>query len=231
VRARVGHNRPVGPSPRGRRPERCAGPPDDELLAARADERRRVRRDLHDGLGPALAGIALQLDVAHDRLRSDRPGVDVLLADLAAQTRSAIADLRRLVNAEAPTVLDGLDLAAALREQARRFPGLTVEVITTGDLAELPTVVETAAYWIATEAIANAARHAGAQRCTVRLELDGELQLEISDDGSGMPADWLPGLGLTSIHERAAALGGSCSVAPHPAGGTMIQALLPMTTG
>ena len=200
----------------------------ERLVLAREEERRRVRRDLHDGLGPTLAGIALQLDAAREHLHGDVGAADELLGTLVDQTRASITDIRRLVDDLRPPALDELGLTSALREQASRFPGMQVDVLDPEGVAGLPAAVEVAAYRIATEALTNAARHAGAGRCTVTLAVNGALHLDITDDGRGLPPGWRAGTGVSSIRERVAELGGSCSLAAAPGGGTVVSARLPV---
>jgi two-component system NarL family sensor kinase len=199
----------------------------EHLVAAREEERRRLRRDLHDGLGPTLAGIQLQVGSARMLLSTDLEEADRLLARLVSETRAAIADVRNLVYDLRPPALDELGLVGALRQQASRFPGLDVTVQAPDEVAELPAAVEVAAYRIATEAVTNAARHACAQRCVVRLSLNGALELEVADDGVGMLPGWSPGVGITSIRERAAELGGTCTLGNEGAG-TVVRARLPL---
>jgi two-component system NarL family sensor kinase len=201
----------------------------ERLVTAREEERRRLRRDLHDGLGPLLAGISLHIAAARNLLRGDPDPADRLLARLDQQTQSAVADVRRLVDDLRPPALDELGLVSAIREQAARFEGkLTVSVEVLGELGDLPAAVEVAAFRIATEAITNSVRHAGAQACHVYLSLDGALEVEIRDDGRGLPADVKPGVGLASIGERTAELGGTWSIGPCPGSGTVVTARLPI---
>jgi signal transduction histidine kinase len=199
----------------------------EHLVTAREEERRRLRRDLHDGLGPTLAGIQLQVGSARTLLGRDPAEADRLLARLVDETRHAIADVRNLVYDLRPPALDELGLVGALRQQASRFPGLDIAVEAPDHVDELPAAVEVAAYRIATEAVTNAARHAGARCCTVRISLNGALELEVSDDGTGMGENWTPGVGVTSIRERAAELGGTCTVGS-AGGGTVVRARLPL---
>jgi signal transduction histidine kinase len=114
-----------------------------------------------------------------------------------------------------------------LRQQAARFPGLEVVVESDGEARELPAAVEVAAYRIAAEAVTNAARHAAASRCVVRIAVNGALDLEIADDGTGIAPGSQPGVGLTSIRERAAELGGTCTFGSGD-GGTIVRARLPL---
>ena len=198
------------------------------LVVAREEERRRVRRDLHDGLGPTLAGISLQIASARVLLDRDPAAADTLLATLVAETQGAIAEIRRLVYDLRPPALDELGLIPALRMQAERFPGLEIRVDAAEAIGDLPAAVEVAAYRIATEALTNVSRHAGARVCTVSIAVNGHLELTIADDGSGMRAGWTPGIGLTSIHERATELGGTCVIETPQSGGTCVLARLPL---
>jgi two-component system NarL family sensor kinase len=205
----------------------------ERLVAAREEERRRLRRDLHDGLGPLLAGISLRIAAARNLLRAgpdgDPDAADVMLDRLDRQTQGAVADVRRLVDDLRPPALDELGLVSAIREQAARFEGtLAVSVEASGELGDLPAAVEVAAFRIATEAITNSARHAEAHICHVCLTRDGALQVEVRDDGRGLPAQIQPGVGLTSIGERAAELGGTWSIGPSPDNGTVVTARLPV---
>ena len=203
------------------------------LVSAREEERRRLRRDLHDGLGSALAGLALQVGTARAVLGSDPASADAQLARLERGIQALLADIRRLVYALRPPALDELGLVGALRQQAATFATapdtpLQVQVDAADELPPLPAAVEVAAYRIATEAITNVSRHDHARTCTIRLVLDGNLQLEVRDDGAGLPAGYQAGIGLASMRERAAELGGSCTIQPGPAGGTRVLAHFPV---
>jgi two-component system, NarL family, sensor kinase len=206
----------------------------ERLVTAREEERRRLRRDLHDGLGPVLAGMVLKLDAARNQLGDgSEAAAEGTLSELRDETQEAISDIRRLVYELRPPALDELGLVGALREQAARLGvgdrdrALEVSVTAPDELPTLPAAVEVAAYRIATEALTNVARHAAAHHCRVRVELNGELQVEVADDGRGLNGE-RPGVGLTSMRERAAELGGSCTFAPGPGGGTLVSARLPL---
>lgn len=202
----------------------------ERLVNVREEERRRLRRDLHDGLGPQLATMTLKLDAARNMLASHPSTADALLVELKAQTHAAIADIRRLVYDLRPPSLDELGLIPAIRGQATNYSqnGLNVSVEASEPLPPLPAAIEVAAYRIAQEALTNVVRHACAHRCCIRLSLGDELQLEITDDGVGLPVNPRAGVGLTSMRERAAELGGRCSAESLHTGGTRVLARLPL---
>ncbi len=203
----------------------------ERLVNAREEERRRLRRDLHDGLGPQLATLTLKLDAARNLLSQEEPAAaDALLAELKAQTQAAISDIRRLVYDLRPPALDELGLIAAIREQATSYSqnGLNVSVEAPEHLPPLPAAVEVAAYRITQEALTNVVRHARARTCRIRISFGNELRLEINDDGIGLPEGPRAGVGLSSIRERAAELGGTCEVEPAPASGTRVLTRLPL---
>ncbi len=204
----------------------------ERLVTTREEERRRLRRDLHDGLGPMLGSLTLKLDVASDLLERDPAAARTLLLGLKVQAQGAIGDIRRLVYALRPPALDDLGLVGALREEATRYrdTGLQVTVESPERLPPLPAAVEVAAFRIAQEALTNVARHAGARTCSVRLSLDeatGMMHVEIADDGRGLALARPYGVGLASMRERAEEVGGSCVVERWPAGGTRVRASLP----
>jgi len=203
------------------------------IVAGQEEERRRLRRDLHDGLGPVLTGIAYKLDAARNLLATEPERVDELLRELRATTGGAIEDIRRVVYGLRPPSLDELGLAGALRHQAARLSTgstgepLTVTVTAPAELPELPAAVEVAAYRIAVEGITNVARHSGASRAEVRLAVDdAALQVTVTDDAAGNGA-WRPGVGMAVMAERAAEVGGSCTAGPTGCGG-LVRAVLPL---
>lgn len=209
----------------------------EKLVTTREEERRRLRRDLHDGLGAQLAGLNIQTGVLRSLIKRDPDTADALVVELRGEMRSAIADVRRLVHGLRPPALDELGLVGALHRLAERpgteDAGLRVEVETPEDLPPLPAAVEVATYRIVQEALTNVVRHARADECVVRLTLsDDEARLEISDDGIGLPeARPEPGVGLHSMRERAVELGGSCAVETAPGGGFRVIARLPLQGG
>ncbi len=200
--------------------------------AAREEERRRLRRDLHDGLGPAIAGLTLGLDTARTMATGSRE-LEELLTRLKAETQRAVTEIRRIVYGLRPPALDELGLAGALREEAARLerqaPGLSIPLhLAAPGLAGLPAAVEVAAYRIITEAVTNVLRHARAHSCQVRIRAGVDLELEVCDDGAGMPDGWRAGVGITSMRERVAELGGQLAIEPGSPHGTRIAARLPI---
>ncbi len=200
------------------------------LIEIRTQERQRLRRDLHDSLGPQLATLSVQVETAGNLLRSEPNRAQKLLSDYKIQAQAAISDIRRLVYDLRPPTLDQLGLVPAIEELAESHNihgDLQIEVIASGELPPLPAAVEVAAYRICQEAITNVVRHAQAKSCKVALELDGNLNLEISDDGIGLPSTYRPGIGLGSMRKRAVELGGQFRIDSKPNGGTIVVARLP----
>lgn len=244
----------------------------ETLVSAREEERRRLHRDLHDGVGPELAGLALQLDSLAARL-AGQPDLAERAGVLRDRMRQTVTGVRRVVDDLRPPALDELGLAGALRQHFAVYPATQVIApalpdrvpavpdragtpgvpdragipaapdqdgtsaaadpvqVTAGTLPPLPAAVEVAAYRIASEAVANAFRHGHATACTVQLSADhAGLHLEVRDDGTGIPPDALPGVGLASMRDRAAELGGELSIGSGPSG-TALHARLPLRTG
>jgi len=200
----------------------------EELVGALEEERRRMRRDLHDGLGPALTGVTLQLDVLVNVIHADPAAAAAMATELRKEVKDAIAEIRRIVNDLRPPALDELGLLGALREHAGRLGRDMIMAIEADDLPTLPAAVEVAGYRIATEAMTNVARHSGAHICTVRVTCGGSLDLCIEDDGLGATESWTPGVGLRSMQTRAAELGGSFTVGAAPSGGGVVRATIPL---
>lgn len=206
-----------------------------ELVTSREEERRRLRRDLHDGLGPSLASLLLEARVLKRLIDEDPVAAAALVDEMQEDIRTTIDDIRRVVHELRPPALDDLGLVPALQLLAARVSrgkgsaanDLMVVVDAPDDLPSLPAAVEVAAYRIIQEALANVVHHANARRATVLLSLDGALCIEISDDGRGFVAGRKGGLGLLSMRERAEELGGQWSIAAAPGRGTLVQVRLP----
>jgi signal transduction histidine kinase len=205
----------------------------ERIVAAREEERRRLRRDLHDGLGPTLSGVAYATDAARNLARSDPDTAVDLLVRLRGDIGDAIVEIRRLVEGLRPPALDELGLVGALHREAERLSyqdggrPLTVSVDAPPDMPELPAAVEVAAYRISAEALNNAAKHSGAENVCVRITVGEELHIQVRDDGTPGPDGWLPGVGMASMSERAAEVGGRCEAHPGPDGGN-VEAVLPL---
>jgi len=205
----------------------------ERLVTAREEERRRLRRDLHDGLGPTLAALNLQAGVVRTLIPQDPEQASTLVAEWRCTLHAVIADIRRLVYELRPPALDELGLIGAIREQAAQYSrhagthGLPITVEVPDRLPTLPAAVEVAAYRIAQEALANVARHAQARTCQVRLWIDDALHLEITDDGIGLLPEHRVGVGLLSMRERAEELGGSCTIEQASTLGTCVCVQLP----
>jgi two-component system NarL family sensor kinase len=203
----------------------------EAVIHAVEEERRRLRRDLHDGLGPVLSGIAFTTDAARNTLRDDPDSADALLAALRAEAVGAIAGIRRLVYGMRPPALDELGLVPALRQHAtglRTADDRALHVTFAVDgLPDLPAAWEVAAYRIVAAALDNAARHSAADTACVRMTAtEGMLLVEVRDGGAA-PDGWRPGVGLSAMHERAAELGGTLTAGPGPDGG-FVRALIPL---
>jgi two-component system, NarL family, sensor kinase len=205
----------------------------ERLVAAREEERRRLRRDLHDGLGPILTAVTLKADAARSALAMEPDRADGLLAELRGDANQAIGDLRRVVYDLRPAALDELGLLGALGQQVDRFgrQGLLISLHAPPALPVLPAAVEVAAYRIITEALTNIARHAHAHQVSITVAIDGDLCLEVQDDDATTSTangdGWRPGTGLQSMNERVAEVGGILEVGPTSTGGR-VQASLPL---
>nr|MDP8945799.1 sensor histidine kinase [Actinomycetota bacterium] len=203
------------------------------LITAREEERRRLRRDLHDGLGPRLAAQSLKVGSARMLYDQDPKTADTLLSELESDIEATLAEIRRLVYDLRPPALDELGLVGAIRDAAERHTsqaadGLHISVHAPDKLPPLSAAVEVASYRIVQEALANVTHHASAADCVVRLTVTGELRIEVSDDGIGIPKEHRSGVGLHSMRERAEELGGTCIVGRSASGGTRVLARLPL---
>ncbi|WP_168625739.1 histidine kinase [Cryobacterium sp. BB307] len=198
----------------------------EQLVLTREAERHRLRRDLHDGLGPALAAAKLRIETAKNVLEQG-PGAAGILLDAAAQeVSSAITDVRRVAHDLRPPAIDDLGLIRATEQLCDRF-GASFDVIKVPDA--LPPAIEVAAYRVVAEALTNAHRHSGGNRLAVRLErLPRSLVVEVSDNGIGIPGDAAAGVGLRSMRERAEEIGGSFTVTNREGGGTVVRAEMPL---
>ncbi|HEV2659229.1 MAG TPA: GAF domain-containing sensor histidine kinase, partial [Ktedonobacteraceae bacterium] len=207
------------------------------IVTAHEEERLRLRRDLHDGLGPTLAALTLKIGAARKLLPRDQMAADALLYELGSDIATTVSDIRQLVYNLRPPSLDELGLIGAIREYVTQQTSvrgstqteqLQVSLDVPDALPALSAAVEVATFRIFQEALTNVVRHACARTCSIRLSLDDQLLLQVCDDGRGFSATQRMGIGLRSMRERAVELGGTFIVEPVPTGGTCILAQLPI---
>jgi signal transduction histidine kinase len=203
-------------------------------VLVREEERRRLRRDLHDGLGPTLASQTFALDSAIDLMESDPNAAIVVLRSLKEQNQALVAEIRRLVYELRPPALDELGLAEAINAFVQQINSQTPLCLSfsaqSGTLDSLPAAVEVAVYRLVQEGVNNVLRHAQAATCLVECQRsNGRLILTICDDGRGISADVRSGVGMLSMRERVEELGGKFMVMPESPSGTLITAELPYT--
>jgi signal transduction histidine kinase len=205
----------------------------EQLVTAREEERSRLSRELHDDVGPTLAGIRLQLEAARGALPADFSGAE-LMDRAVTGIQGALATLRRVVHDLRPPELDTLGLPGALKELALFLSGPTLKVDTTlpGDVSALSKPVEVAAYRIVAEALTNVVRHAQATRAEISLELAANhLVVVVSDDGIGVQPDTSHhGMGMRFMAQRAEEIAGEFSY-ESTSTGTAVRAVLPVLTG
>lgn len=197
------------------------------LVAAREEERRSLRRELHDDLGAMLTGVALGVDAAGNRLTAGSPAAEQLRR-VRVVVSAAVADLRRIIDGLRPPALDEVGLVGAIRDRLLQLsnggPRLEVDA---PPLPALPPEVEVACYHVAVEAVHNAVRHAGARQVTVTLAtVDGRLELAVADDGHGIQAVTSQGQGLATMRQRVEEVGGRFGLVTG-VGGTTVSATLP----
>jgi len=201
------------------------------IVAAREEERLRLRRELHDGLGPTLAALGLKIDAAREQAASPDPvAVRATLEEIRGDVRGILAQIRGLARELRPPSLDSLGLVGGLRQQLDTLAAgapTRIELIA-DDLPELSPGIEVAAYRIVVESVTNVLRHAGATSATVRLGIEHDvLRIDVEDDGVGVTPGAI-GVGTRAMYERAAEVGGELTIEPGPVRGTRVTALLPI---
>jgi signal transduction histidine kinase len=203
------------------------------IVAAREEERRRLRRELHDGLGPSLAAVGLKIDAARAAIVDDPGAAQATLEGARADLRAVVAQVRSLARELRPPAVDSLGLVGALRQaiEAMAEPGGPSVSLADDELPpglSLPAAVEVAAYRIVVEAVANAIRHSRATRCDARMRIvDDHLEILVRDDGQGM-TDLALGVGTRSMYERATEVGGELLIEEARPTGTVVRATLPL---
>ncbi|HZI97449.1 MAG TPA: GAF domain-containing sensor histidine kinase [Actinomycetales bacterium] len=204
----------------------------ERLLGARTEERQRLQRDLHDGLGPVLGAAGMRVGAARNLIAAGAGAgrVDDVLSYVGADVDSAVEEVRRILAGLRPTTLDEVGLLAALQDHVRGWAGgLAVELDVPDRLPPLDPVTEATAYRIALEGLRNAERHSGGRRAVVRLAVDDRrLTVEVSDDGVGLDAQAPAGVGLLSMRSRAEQLGGRLEVTAAHARGAVVRGVLPL---
>ncbi len=204
----------------------------ERLVIAREEERRRVRNDLHDGSAPTLSSLQLQLGALRNLVRKNPEQAEAIIGDLREDMRQATAEIRQLVYDLRPPMLDELGLIGAMQNSKFEGSQVRVEVIAPESMPKLPAAVEVAVYRIASEALHNVIKHAQATTCQMRIEIDGGcLILKVIDDGKRFAGDFQAGVGLSSMKERAAELGGTLMIQPFEPTGTCVLARIPLESG
>ena len=209
------------------------------IIVAREEERRRLRRDLHDGLGSQLAALLIQTGSVRAAIHADPGAAEQKIDELRIELRQSIADIRRLVADLRPPALDEVGLVGALQDRFQRFAhgglesgdaGLDIVFRVPETLPSMSAATEVALYRIAEEAITNVVKHAGATRVTITLvTTTGDVELQIADDGGGLKRTSSSGAGLGSMQDRAAELGGTLTITSEPEGtGTVVRAKIPV---
>lgn len=205
----------------------------ERLITAREEERLRIRRDLHDGLGPTLAGLNLQASTLKRLIATQHEAAQTAVHELQGELRKAVGEVRGLVHDLRPPSLDQLGLKGALEglaEGLNRSADLAPIRITTDipDLPTLPPATEVATYRIVQEALANTLKHAQASQAAVTLRLGSDLKLTLWDDGIGIPGHYRAGVGLRSMRERVEELSGTFEIVSRSQQGTTILVCLPL---
>jgi signal transduction histidine kinase len=203
----------------------------ERLVIGREEERRRFRRDVHDGLGGQLAALTMQAGGLRQLIHADPDAAERAASELRQELKSAVAEVRRIVQGLRPPALDELGLTGAIAERAQRLGDATLAVTVAAppDLAPLPAALEVAAYRIVEEALTNVAKHSGATSCQVTLAKGAALEITVADNGAGIPLTPAPGIGLGSMRERAEELGGVCVIGANPVGpGARVHVSLPL---
>lgn len=202
------------------------------VASTREEERRRLRRDLHDGLGPALTGVSLGLHTAARQLERGGHGTTLpshaLVDQAATDVDALVVEVKRIVRDLRPTALDALGLVDAIGEFTRTFgEDLTFHVTVPSAGLELPAAAEVAIYRIVTEAVTNIVRHAGASECWIDIGLESGVEVVVCDDGTGVDRGAVAGVGWSAMRERAHEFGGTVHVDDRVPCGTRVVVDLP----
>ena len=200
------------------------------LVQAEEAGRRRLERDLHDGVQQELVGVLARLGLARNQLKRDPHLAETTLAAAQSDAQRALEDLQELARGIHPAILTDRGLVEAVAERATRMP-VPVEVHANGleSAARLPSELEGAAYFFVSEALANVLKHSAASRVVVRFHSSPEqLVVEVDDDGNGFEPRQVKLSGLRGLEDRIEALGGRVEIASAPRSGTQLRAHLPL---
>jgi len=198
------------------------------VLDVEATELSRIERDLHDGAQQRLVALTMDLGRASERLDADPEAAKALILEGQAQARAALAEIRQLVRGIAPSILLDRGLVAALESIVGRGEITTVVSSSLAPGERLPAAVERTAYFVATEALVNVAKHSGASHCEIRVRrVPPNLVLDIEDDGHG-GAEAVPGGGLAGLRDRLAGVDGTLTVTSPNGGPTIVRASIPL---
>ncbi|MBO0681616.1 MAG: GAF domain-containing sensor histidine kinase [Candidatus Dormibacteraeota bacterium] len=199
------------------------------IVQAQEAERRRIERDLHDGVQQQLISLAAGIRLARNRLKGDPESADAALSEVQDQAVQAGKELRELVRGIRPPILEDAGLLPAIEAATARLPlRVTFDVDEAAAARRYPAEVESAAYFVACEALTNVMKHAGVAEATIRLRWsNGCLALAVADAGRGFDGARAPGSGLAGLRDRVAAVRGELRVDSQPAGGTRVEATLP----
>jgi two-component system NarL family sensor kinase len=200
------------------------------LVLTREEERRRLRRNLHNSIGPTLAALNLHVRLVEDLVRANSIDAQTELALIRRMTSNVIMDIRRVIYGLRPPALDELGLIEAIRTQAIVFQSDALEIglKLPAALPSIPAAAEVAAYRIVQEALANITNHANARKCVIQIEFATDtIRLVVEDDGIGTQIPIRAGVGIMSMRELANELGGTCEIGRSDMGGLKVSAWLP----
>lgn len=201
----------------------------ENLVMAREEERKRIRRDLHDGLGPQLASLGMNIEAARNLYKINHNAGEELLITTHTQLKDAINDIRQLVYDLRPPILDELGLTFAINELIRQYSHSEIhfKVFMPPNVSTLPAAIEIATYRIIQESISNVIRHSNATECIIKITMNNYLTIEITDNGKGISTISKKGIGMASMRERTEELNGTFHVISTSKQGVSIQAIFP----
>jgi signal transduction histidine kinase len=199
------------------------------IVTAREEERRRLRRDLHDGLGPTLAAQMFRVGAAQELLQKNPVKTAKILDDLQNGIEGTLGTIRQLVYELRPPLLDQFGLVGSVKDFVSRLGGVEINLSLPETLPTLTAAVEVAAFRIMQTSLDNVIKHAQATRCDMRLAVTNDtLTIDIIDNGKGIAPDYLAGVGLTSMRERAEELGGTFAITQVKPKGTHLAVSIPL---